>query len=176
MLTASYTQTCIGSNCAGGIGASLYLANKDDVASFAIDGNGNVTGITMVLTKIFYSFDAKDYTQNFQESTAVTDGCSSSVTQTFSNTWSCRNQEARNAIIEMAQQSCCGMIAIHYENTGKTWIWGLVDKNRVKLLTAESDTGTALTDANQTVLTFQCLTTVDGLSRVFLPGVAGIPV
>jgi len=79
----------------------------------------------------------------------------------------------RNAIMEIAQ-NCCGMICIHLEATGTTWIWGHNAKSEVKLQSAAGDSGTTFDSENIETLTIGARAKVKAVE--FVPGEAGVPV
>ena len=51
-ITAGLTTSC-NKSCAGGV-KRLWIANFDDIATITFDGTDQITGITMVATKVFY--------------------------------------------------------------------------------------------------------------------------
>ena len=51
------------------------------------------------------------------------------------------------------------MVAIHKENTGKSWIWGYKETEEVLLFTGTRDSGTAKSDPNQVTPVIQALAT-----------------
>jgi len=172
LLTGGRSTNCDNQQCTGGICASLYLANKDDVASIQVDVDGKVTGITMEVGKVFYPFDFQDETAVFNEELTV-ENCVTVVDATFTMTWPCRNHADRNTILEMAN-NCCGMIGIHVECTGVSWIWGTNDKQRIKLRTATGNSGTTFDNPNSEVLVLGARGSTKAAE--FTPGEAGIPV
>lgn len=143
------STNCAQQQCSGGL-ECLLLANKDDVQSVQLDADGKAIGIVMVGTAVFYNFDFKDESAEFKEALSVTD-CTIAVDQTVDMIWSCRNHEDRNSIMNLAG-CCCGLVAIHFENTGKGWIWGYNEKQRVKLRTNDSVSGKAISDPNTETL------------------------
>ncbi|NJO28560.1 MAG: hypothetical protein HC874_14220 [Richelia sp. SL_2_1] len=171
LLTEGRTTGCENSVCSGGISDTLMLANQADIATTTVGMDGKVTAITMETDATFYSFDFKDFTANFTENLAITNGVSV-VTQQFQMIWTCRNHPDRNLIMALAGNGC-GMVAIHKENTGVTLEWGYLPKRHVYLLTADSQSGAALSDPNQTTLTLQCITSE--CAREFTPGIDGVP-
>lgn len=175
LLTSGRSTNCGADACSGGIADDLYLANACEVDSVQIDGvSGKATGITMVdPANVFYPYDFRDYTAVFNETLTVNqENGNISVEQTFTMIWPCRNHADRTLIMDMAQNSG-GMVAIHGENTGIYWIWGYLNKRRVKMNTNEGTSGTALTDANQETLNLICATSEKAIE--WEPGAAGIP-
>ena len=160
-LSTGRSVNCASNTCAGGAG-KLYLANANEVSSVTTSSAG-ASAITMTSTAVnFYEFDFRDFSTNFTETTTQDlDTLAVSVEQNFTGIWNCRNQSDRNIIQDLANQAC-GLVAVHVENTGRYWVWGHVlvggKKLPARLATAESDTGTALTDPNQTTLTITCRT------------------
>lgn len=160
-LSTGRTTACTLGTCAGGAG-KLYLANANEVSSVTTSTAG-VTAITMTSTAAnFYEFDFRDFSANFtQTTTQDLDTLAVSTEQTFTGIWTCRTQADRALVEDLANQAC-GMVAVHVENTGTYWIWGVETvggkKLPARLATAESDSGTALTDPNQTTITITCRT------------------
>lgn len=161
MLTTGRANTCAGGTCAGGAG-TLYLANAQDVTAIAYGIDGKVTGFTLAATKTFFAFDFRDFSAGFTETVTVdATTLSTSVEQTFTGVWTCRNHADRNTIMEMASAGC-GFVAVHVESTGVHWAWGDVKigtkQLAARLRTAEGVTGVALTDANQETVNIGCTT------------------
>ena len=153
-MTNGLEKDCLAIKSGGS--SSLHLADKADVASLTIDGSGVVTGLTMVTAKIFYKFVFAANSAQFLEDTNNEGGLQ--VTQTFNQIWESFNNTQRLALTELA--SCnCGMVAIHRENTGLSWLWGFDETEEVYLLTALRDSGTAKSDTNQVAPVLQALAT-----------------
>lgn len=160
-ISSGRTVACTDGTCSGGAG-KLYLANANEVSSVTTSSAG-ASAITMTSTAAnFYEFDFRDFSANFTETTTVdADTLAVSVEQTFTGIWPCRSQSDREIIADLAGQAC-GLVAVHVENTGRYFVWGHVmvggKKLPARLATAESDSGTALTDPNQTTITITCRT------------------
>jgi hypothetical protein len=171
LLSTGRTVNCADGTCAGGVG-KLYLANANEVSSVATSSAG-ATGITMASSAYnFYEFDFRDFSGNFTETlTQDLDTLAVSVEQVFTGIWTCRNQTDRDIIQDLANQTC-GVVAVHGENTGTYWIWGDVTVGGKRLVgrlsTAEGNSGTALTDANQYQITITCRSTQ--LAKVLVDG------
>ena len=136
--------------------SSLHLADRTEVVSLTIDGEGIVTAITMVATKLFFKFEFAANSAQFIEDGNNEGGLQ--VTQTFNQIWESFDQAQRNKLEEMAKCNC-GMVAIHRENTGKTFLWGFDETEEVYLLTFLRDSGTAKSDTNQVAPVLQALAT-----------------
>ena len=169
-LTNGRTRSCT-TKISGGSNF-LYLADWQDLASVTVGAGGDVTGITMVGPAVFYKYEFAPESAQFTEE-LTNENCATSVTQQYVMNWRGRNQNDRNQIMEFAD-CCCGMVAIHGENTGLAWIWGTSETEEVFLLTASGASGLAKADANQEIITLQAIATEK--ARVFTPGEAGIPV
>lgn len=160
-LSTGRSVNCETGTCAGGAG-KLYLANANEVSSVTTSSAG-ASAIVMTSTAVnFYEFEFRDFSANFTETTTQDlDTLAVSVEQNFTGIWNCRSQSDRNIIADLSGQSC-GLVAVHVENTGRYWVWGHVTvggkKLPARLATAETDSGTALTDPNQTTLTITCRT------------------
>lgn len=164
-------------SCPGGV-RKLWLANKDDIDEITYDTDGSVLTIVMVATKVFYEVQFKKNTKLFEETAVIgADGCNVGWNQAFTGIGQCRDQETRNFLIELANQSCCGIVVIHEEQSGAVQLWGHLDENHASLGDGTViSTGTAITDPNQVTINLVCTTVNEGLSTAFGPGVAGIPV
>lgn len=134
----------------------LYLADRVDVASQTIDIDGRVTGVTMVALAVFYKFEFAANKSQFLE--ALTNEGGTQITQTYNMVWESWDQDQRNKLMEMANCNC-GMVAIHGENTGLSWIWGFDETEEVYLFTGDRDSGTAKSDINQVAPVLQALAT-----------------
>lgn len=166
--------------CAGGV-RRAWVTNIDDIDSVTYGVSGEVTAIVMVIgppAGVFYELEFKKNTKQLVEQfNPSEDGCSISITQTFTGIATCFSQDLRTSLIQLAKQSCCGIVVIHEENSGFVGIWGLVTDLHASIGGGtQTDTGANLTDPNQVTLELVCQTTVDGLKTEFTPGVAGIPV
>lgn len=163
--------------CAGGI-KRIWLTNEDDIDSITFGVNGEVTAITMVVGKVFFEVKLKVNTKQLVEQADVTeDGCGVTFTQTFTGIAACYDQDTRTFLLELAKQSCCGLVAIHEENSGFVALWGHIEDLPIRLGGGtNTDTGANLTDPNQVTIELVCTTTAEGLKTEFTPGVAGIPV
>jgi hypothetical protein len=141
----------------------LYLANGNEYVSVTTSANGEVSAITLTSSAAaFYEFEFRQDSAVFTETVTVDPVTKAkSVVQTFTGIITCRNQELRDVIEELAGQAC-GVVPVHGENTGEYWIWGNVNVGGVVrtaiLTTAEGTTGTAFTDPNQETITLTCTT------------------
>ena len=170
-ITGGRTRSC--STAISGGCNFLYLVDYEDVDSVTIGAGGDATGIVMnPISAVFYKFQFAPNTAVFTES-ITNENCATQVTQSFAMNWNGRNQTDTNSIMDLAG-CCCGMVAIHGENTGLSWIWGYNETEEVFLSTVEGTSGTAKSDANQEILTLQAIATKKAV--VFSPGEAGIPV
>ena len=150
----------------------FYLTDTQDIATVMYGLNDEVTGVTMVVGGKYLKMQGADDTSVFTES-GTNENCSSQWVQTYTQNWRGRNQDDRNTIMEFAN-CCCGMSAIHGENTGKAWFWGYGQTEEIQLLTDETTSGAAKSDANESVLVFQAIATKKAVE--FTPGEAGIPI
>lgn len=153
-LTSGLTKDCNAIKSGGS--NFLYLADRQDVDSLTIGVNGEVTGVTMVALAVFYKFEFAANKSQFLE--ALSNEGGTQVLQTYNMIWESWTQTQRNKLMEMAQCNC-GMVAIHGENTGLSWIWGFDETEEVYLLTGDRDSGTAKTDINQVAPVLQAAAT-----------------
>ena len=173
-ITTGLTTSCAKS-CAGGV-KRIWVANYNDIATITFDGTGQITAMTMVGAGLFYEVQMKRNSKAFTEQFNVSDdGCNNSLTQTLVGNGQCRDQDTRNFLIEVAKQSCCGIIACIEENNGQVVVFGHIEDLNIRLGGGtQITTGTNLTDPSQITLELVCDTTVDGAATVFTLGVAGI--
>lgn len=162
-LTGGWANNCTDGTCPGGAG-KLYLANGNEYTSVTTTGTDNkVSAITLTSSAaVFYEFEFRQDSASFTETVTVDATTKAkSVEQTFTGIITCRNQELRNVIEDLANQGC-GVVAVHGENTDNYWIWGNVTVGGLVrtaiLTTAEGVTGTAFTDPNQETITLTCTT------------------
>ena len=158
-LSSGLTIDCSSQKCSGGV-AKLYLANKDDVDSitYTTDDNSTATAITMVAAAVFYEFEFADFTAVFNED-APAENCNYAITQTFDGIFPSHKQSVRDIIQQLQDGSCCGFVGIVETLSGVKWLWGDLDKRRIKLLNSPTTTGAAIADQNQVTFNFQCQTT-----------------
>lgn len=172
-ITEGVVRTC-SKVCAGGV-KRLWIANYQDIASFTFDVNNRITAITMVASKVFYEIELNRQTKVFTETPATTNGCNYSLTQNFTGIGQCRDQDMRNWLIEVAGQSCCGIVAVIEEANGFVGVWGFIKDQSIYLGGGTViTTGTTLQDAAQVTLELLCDTTMDGLLTELAGGVATI--
>ena len=168
-LTGGNTKSCSAKKTGGS--NYLYLTDRSNVVSLTIGANGEVTGITMVALEVFYKFEFAANKSQFLE--AMNNEGGPQVTQTYNMIWESWDQAQRNVLTEMINCNC-GMVAIHGENTGVSWIWGFDQTEEAYLFTGDRDSGTAKSDINQVAPVLQALATE--YAREFTPGEAGIPI
>jgi len=177
-LTGGWVNMCADGTCPGGAG-KLYLANGNEYTSVTTSGNGKVSAISLTpsATASFYEYDFRQDSASFTETVTVDPVTKAkSVVQNFTGIVTCRSQELRDVIEELAGQGC-GVVAVHGENTGKYWIWGNVTVGGLvrtaTLTTAEGVTGTAFTDPNQETITLT-VTTSEKARELTSSAVVGI--
>jgi hypothetical protein len=147
-------------NCAAAISGGnkfLYLTDTQDIDVVTVGVNEEVTGVTMLLAAVFFKYEFAADTASFTEE-LTNENCATLVTQQFVMNWRGRNQDDRNQIMEFAD-CCCGMTAIHCENTGTSWIWGYDETEEIQLLSSSGTTGLLKSDANEEVITLQATAT-----------------
>lgn len=78
-ITAGLTLSCT-NKLVGGVNARIYIANKDEIASWTVDGTNSyiVDAITMASTKTFFEFEGK--LKSVEPACRVVKG-------TYDNTW-----------------------------------------------------------------------------------------
>lgn len=175
-LTAGYTQACTAN--AGGV-RRVALASRADVSTWVVDGTGAVTGITMVATKKFYEFEAELETIEFIEAGTFANK-TTLFEQSLDMTWLPYGSAARTALINLYNESPCGMVCIHLEETGTAYIWGILPSDTaedkkfvVRMNTSNRTTGRALNDAAQVELQLTARNIVP--AAIFTPGWSSVP-
>ena len=176
-LTAGYTQACTAN--AGGV-RRVALASRADVSTWVLDPNGTITGITMVATKKFYEFEAELETVEFVENGSFANK-TTLFEQSINMTWLPYGSAARTALINLFDESPCGMVCIHLEETGTAFIWGILPTDTaedkkfvVRMNTSARTTGRALNDASQVELQLTSRNILP--AAIFTPGWAGVPI
>ena len=154
-LTSGRIRDCAGA-ISGGV-QNMYLTDTQDIDTVTVGIGGDVTGITMLAAAVFYKYDYAPDTASFTEE-LTNENCSTLVTQQFTMNWRGRSQTDRDQIMEFAN-CCCGMTAIHTENTGIAWIWGWKETEEIQLLTSSGTSGVLKSDANEEVIVFQATAT-----------------
>lgn len=177
MLTQGLTGGC-SESCAGGVDR-IAIANKADIASITVDANGNVTAVVMQSGKLFFEFVAESDTAIFTEEVKTVKGCAVSSTPKLVFDSNCFSGDTKKTIKEIADASCCGLVFIHKEATGLSYIWGLdttdIANSRIKgyLETSSRTTGGTFEDINKAALTFTAKQRLQ--AAIFTGGFAAIP-
>jgi hypothetical protein len=144
-LTQNYSNNCAVKTI-GGL-RTVYIASKTDVTGVT-GGNGSpVTAVTMDGSTTFYKFEFRRDEASFEE----TSQANGSVTQTLNFNVRGRSQDLRNRIQELIDCTC-GLVIIHVENTGDSWIWGFEDSEEAYWGEGTGGSGLAKTDPNQEVI------------------------
>ena len=168
-ITSGLTKSCTDVKTGGS--PFIYITDRTNVTSVTVGVNDEVTGITMVVAEVFFKLEFAANKSQFLE--ALNNEGGAQVTQTYNMVWESWTQDQRNVLLEMVACNC-GMVVIHGENTGKSWIWGLNETEEAYLLTGDRDSGTAKSDINQASPVLQALSTT--YAQHFTLGEAGIPV
>jgi hypothetical protein len=163
----------------GGV-TRVAIIDRSDVDSITIDPTTKaVTAITLVSGKKFYQFDYTEEGVKFVENSSRANN-SQLVDQMLDTRYLGHTQADRNHIEQLHGSSNCGMVVIHEEETGITWIWGInpkkptvKNKYAVKLEKSDRTTNEKLEDANQGSVSLKARTTA--LSTQFTPGWSGVP-
>lgn len=176
-ITGGYAGFDCASTCPGGV-RRVWLANYDDIASITFGTGNAISAYVMNPGAVFYEVKLKVNTKQLVQATNISDdGCTQSVTQTFTGIGACPDQSARDFIVEVAQQSCCGIVVILELNNGQVITFGWLEDLTARLgSNTQIDTGANLTDPNQFTLELLCTTTIEGLATAYESGVAGIPI
>jgi hypothetical protein len=134
--------------------SGLWVANREDVLSITQDPTGEVTAITMAAAAVFYKVEFASNQSNWNEAFA-----SGEVLQQYTFVSESRYQAQRNFLQGLIDCNC-GLVAIHKENTGKSWFWGFEEGEEANLLTDTGDSGTAKSDVNQETVVLQASATI----------------
>lgn len=191
-LLTTLTINCDNQRCSGGIN-KLYLISKNDITSIEYDltgdsgiflskGNGKVAAVVFKDEDAgFSTFEFADFTGVFNQD-APAENCNYAITQTFEGTYPCQSQLVREVIQVLQDGSCCGFIGIVEDLNGKRWLWGDLERRRIKLMNSVTTTGANISDQNNIVFTFECKTTklavewpieIRLLNGIIVPGTDG---
>ena len=151
-VTSGTTRNCATKKIGGS--NFLYVADRQDVDSITIDPTGEISAITMVAAAVFYKFEFAPNQSNYTETGAN----SGEWVQAYTFVNEGRDQAKRNAIQELADCNC-GLVVIHGENTGKTWLWGFNEGEEAEFETGVNNSGTAKSDINNMTTTLQASAT-----------------
>lgn len=175
-LATGHTVSCTPNS--GGV-RRVAIALRGDVASVTTDVNGQVTAITMVSSAVFKPYENEAETVEFIENGSF-ENKSTLFEQSLAADWMGWGNADRLALLQLYQNSPCGLVIIHEEESGTAFIWGInptaptVDeKYYAKMQSSNRTTGKAFTDAAKTTYTLMARTTVP--AAVFTPGWAGVP-
>jgi len=149
LIDKGFTLSCGGFALAGGL-ASLYIANKEDVASITKSSpTGKYDTITMQAGKVFYKFDFAKDTANFTQATEITEA-GTALKQTL--VFGIPNYDDEQAE-RIEQFAFAKVIVIAETRQGVRVILGLDGTSGLELEVIEQATGSAQTDANRTLYT-----------------------
>ena len=156
-LTAGITQDCSTACCGGGVNR-IWLAKLDDIDTVTRGTADEVTGIAMAGAGVFYEIIPLEFTAQFlQSGTLENNAFSNDITLSF--TIACPDDVARQRVQEIVN-CCCGMGLVVELISGVKWcVIAKTDAEldlkfgKVKVRTFEADSGTALSDPNQFVVT-----------------------
>jgi hypothetical protein len=154
-LTAGRTKPPCDTLISGGV-KEIYMVDRSDVDTITVGVGGDVTAITMLAAADFFKFEFASNTAQFTDTLDNTAG--TIVTQVIRMTWKGRSQDDINAIMALA--ACqCGIVVIHVENNGNTYIWGADETEEALLLNSNGDSGTLKSDPNQEEVFIQAIAT-----------------
>ena len=154
-LTAGRTKPPCDTLISGGV-KEIYMVDRSDVDTITVGVGGDVTAITMLAAAVFFKFEFASNTAQFTDTLDNTAG--TIVTQVIRMTWKGRSQDDINAIMALA--ACqCGLVVIHVENNGNTYIWGADETEEALLLNSNGDSGTLKSDPNQGEVFIQAIAT-----------------
>jgi hypothetical protein len=154
-LTAGRTKPPCDTLISGGV-KEIYMVDRSDVDTITVGVGGDVTAITMLAAADFFKFEFASNTAQFTDTLDNTAG--TIVTQVIRMTWKGRSQDDINAIMALA--ACqCGLVVIHVENNGNTYIWGADETEEALLLNSNGDSGTLKSDPNQEEVFIQAIAT-----------------
>ena len=154
-LTAGRNKPACDTLISGGV-KEIYMVDRSDVDTITVGVGGDVTAITMLAAAVFFKFEFASNTAQFTDTLDNTAG--TIVTQLIRMTWKGRSQDDINAIMALA--ACqCGLVVIHVENNGNTYIWGADETEEALLLNSNGDSGTLKSDPNQEEVFIQAIAT-----------------
>ena len=135
--------------------SGLWVANLQDVGVLTSDPTGEVTDVAMIGGAVFYKIEFASNQSNWNEAASA----SGEIVQQYTFISESHYQAQRNFIQGLIECNC-GLVVIHKENTGKSWIWGYLEGEEANLLTATGDSGTAKADTNQETVVLQASATI----------------
>jgi hypothetical protein len=152
-MACSSITTARGLGCVKSIGGikGVYLASFDDVNSFAVDGDGKITGFTMASSKKFYQYLTVQETSSAGFApTANVQNQSLYFNETLTLALHKYDATLRNQIIAMASNT---LVAVVETQSGVFYYLG--ERSGLDINGGEGSTGTAAADRNGVSLTFQ---------------------
>lgn len=175
-LTVGHTTAC-GPN-SGGV-RRLAVISRADVTSITVDTDGQVTAIVPAVGKVFKVFESEAETVEFTEK-GTFENKSKLFEQSITADWMGWGNADRLSLVALYNESPCGLVVIHEEESGLAFIWGInpnaptVDeKFYAKVQESNRTTGKAFNDPSKTTYTLMARTTTP--AAVFTPGWAGVP-
>lgn len=170
------------SNCAtksnGGV-TRIAFANRQEVTAVTVGTDKGITAITMASTKVFYPVSFYQETLKYTEEGAFANN-STVFSQRFEGNWMGWSQTDRKMLMDLYEQSPCGMVAIAEMENGETILVGInpdrptvTDKYYLMMEGNNFDSGAKLEDAMQNILKLIARSSV--AATKFTPGWAGVP-
>ncbi len=118
-----YAETCDDEGNTAGISA-IWFASKNDVSTLTFNAQGQLSGITMVASKVFYKWTFDPDTAFFNQPKSVSNK-SPFVKQSIQFTNPKMTTDLINAIDALDACAICGLVAIVKDNNGKFWLVGV---------------------------------------------------
>ncbi len=133
----------------------------------------------MASGKTFEVFENETETVEFKEDGTFANR-SQVITQGLDMTWAGWKNSDRKSLKALYDESACGLVVIHQEETDTCWMWGInpaapteTVKYVARIKESKRTTGKKFDDANQAQVMLEARTTE--LAAVFTPGWAGVP-
>lgn len=118
------SQQCDGTGNIAGL-AALWLARKNQIASFTFDITGRVTGIVMVdVSDTFSKFEFDEDTAYLNQPWTVKNS-NTNVKQSIMFKNAKLDTTKRNAIMTLISCATCGVVGIAKDNNSKYWVVGI---------------------------------------------------
>lgn len=176
MALTGHTQVCAENR--GGV-RRVAITERANVTSWTVDVNGQVTAITMASGTTFEIFENESETVEFTENGTFVNK-STVYEQLLDASWMGWNNDSRKSLLSLYANSPCGLVVIHLEESGGTYIWGILPTDTAedvkfvaRMEKSTRKTGKKLDDPSMTE--YQLKARNIAPAAVFTPGWAGVP-
>ncbi|MGL4640993.1 MAG: hypothetical protein ACRCVX_14860 [Shewanella sp.] len=176
-LTTGRAHNCAEKTSAGV--TRIAFANRQEVTTTTVGVDKAFSAITMASGKVFYPISFFQETLKFNESIAFANN-SRLVTSRFEGSWMGWTQADRKMLVDLYDQSPCGLVAIAELENGQVILVGInpekptvPDKYYLAMEGSEFESGAKLDDVMQNILKLVARSSEPATK--FTPGWAGVP-